>query len=618
MTKRFVWILVSCLMVLSLVIASCGPKAAEKKAAEGGAATVTTKEEAAKEAEEEAVAPSPEVPIYGGTLTLALATDPMAAFYDLFSLGSADPQQLSHNRVWDGDWTKGPAGGYGTSEVDWGEGSYIPDLQVGHLAQSISWVIDPGGKTVTTTIEVKKGIHWALDPNNQYSRLVNGREVTTDDIIWCLDQRMNNPEAMNYQFFPQQHGIHCVKTGPQEIQITHPFAIALEGFMRLFNSVMMPPELYTRYGRESCVNWKYDVGTGPFIITDYIPSNMVTMDRNPNYWMNDPIGPGMGNQLPYLDRVKYVVIPDRSTMLAALRTGNVDQLGGFNGLTLEEKTLMINQVPDLKVAQRGAGLVSPIFMRTDKPELPFSKKNVRRAMMMATDFQTINKSLYAGLGDLVSWPYRYAPAYADLYLGLDDPECPDSVRELYTYNPDKAKELLTEAGYPTGFKCTLTLTQVQVDYYSIIKDQWAKANINLELKVIEGGAVIGTAASLAYDMIAIFFSPVFTYPEQAQYTTGTGWLNASLISDPYIDDQAKKIKETAITDFRPSMKLTKELLKYVLDQAYCIPTPAYPIYSLWWPWLKNYSGETSVGYAPGYSWVEYIWYDQALRKSMGY
>lgn len=612
MKKKILWMLVSCLMVLSLVIASCGPEQeAEEK--EVGKATVVTAEE--EEVEEEEVAPSLEVPIYGGTLQLALLSDPMAMFYDLFGLGSAAPQQLSHNRVWDGDWTLGPAGGYGENQVTWGTGSYIPDLQTGFLAESVTWEIDPGGETVTTTVKVRQGVHWALDPNNQYSREVNGREVTTDDIIWCLDQRMNNPEAMNYQFFPQQHGIHCVKTGPQEFQFTHALSQHLEGAMRLLNSVMMPPELYEKYGRESCINWRYDVGTGPFILTDYVPDNAVVLDRNPNYFMNDPIGLGKGNQLPYLDRVRYVIIPDLSTRQAALRTGNIDQLAGFG---LEDKDLMINQVPDLKVAQRGTGLVSPIFMRTDKPELPFYKKDVRRAMMMATDFQTINEGLYAGLGDLVSWPYGYTPEYADLYLGLEDPECPDSVKELYTYNPERAKELLEEAGYPTGFKTTLTITGDLADYYSVIKDQWSKVNIDLEFEIVEGGALIGVGASQAYEMIAIFFSPPFTYPEQAQYTTETGWLNASLISDPYIDEVAQKTKEIGTTDFREAMKTTKELMKYVLDQAYCIPTPAFPTYVLWWPWVKNYSGELSVGYAPGDSWVQYIWYDQVLRKSMGY
>jgi peptide/nickel transport system substrate-binding protein len=613
-TKKIVWIVVSCLMALSLVIASCGPKE-EAKVTEEGGQTITTKGEE-KAPEEEVVQPTTEEPQYGSTLTLALASDPQP-LWDLYGLGTPAPSQLTHQRVWDGDWTKGLAGGYGTGQVDWGEGSYLPDLQVGFLAENIYWQTDPGGQTVTTYITVRKGIHWALDPNNAYSRMVNGREVTTDDIAWNLTERMNNPEAMNYQFFPQQHGIQAVKAGPQEITVTHPIQIHLEGIMRLLNTVMIPPEIYQKYGRDSCTDWHYDVGTGPFILTDVVPANSATLERNSNYWMTDPIGPGQGNQLPYLDRAKYVVISDLSTRQAALRAGVVDQMGGFNGFNLEDKNLMIKQIPELKVAQRGAGLVPPIFMRTD--QAPFSDIRVRRALMMATDFNTINDSLYAGLGDLVSWPYRYAKAYADLYLGLDDPEMPASVKELYTYNPDKAKELLTEAGYPTGFKTKLSLTNPQADYYSIVADMWSKVGVELQLDLIESdGALISVGATQAYEMIAIFFSPDFTFPEQAQYTTGTGWLNASLISDPYIDEKAGEIKEAAMTDFGPAMAMEKELLKYVLDKAYCIPTPAYPIFSLWWPWLKNYTGETSVGYAPGDSWAQWIWIDKDLKKSMGY
>jgi len=156
------------------------------------------------------------------------------------------------------------------------------------------------------------------------------------------------------------------------------------------------------------------------------------------------------------------------------------------------------------------------------------------------------------------------------------------------------------------------------DYYSFEVYQSCKVRSSQEILAHGRGALIGVGASQAYDMISIFFSPPFTYPEQAQYTTGTGWLNASLISDPYIDEMAEKTKEVGITDFRAAMKITKELMPYVLDQAYCIPTPAYPMYVLWWPWLKNYSGELSVGYSPGDSWIQYVWYDQELKKSMGY
>jgi peptide/nickel transport system substrate-binding protein len=62
----------------------------------------------------------------------------------------------------------------------------------------------------------------------------------------------------------------------------------------------------------------------------------------------------------------------------------------------------------------------------------------------------------------------------------------------------------------------------------------------------------------------------------------------------------------------------KELMKYVLDQAWAIPTPHSPMYYTWWPWLKNYNGEQSVGYASHYNWTKYVWIDLGLKKSMGY
>ena len=108
------------------------------------------------------------------------------------------------------------------------------------------------------------------------------------------------------------------------------------------------------------------------------------------------------------------------------------------------------------------------------------------------------------------------------------------------------------------------------------------------------------------------------------------WKNESIsaIVDRPVSFPSLKVEKTAsvnvirfpvgITDFRAAMAITKELMKYVLDQPYCIPTPAYPNYVLWWPWLKNYSGELSVGYAPGDSWVQYVWIDQDLKKEMGY
>ena len=55
-----------------------------------------------------------------------------------------------------------------------------------------------------------------------------------------------------------------------------------------------------------------------------------------------------------------------------------------------------------------------------------------------------------------------------------------------------------------------------------------------------------------------------------------------------------------------------------MEQAWMIPYPRTYNYTLWWPWLKNYSGEQMVGYFDVNFWTPYVWIDQNLKKSMGY
>jgi peptide/nickel transport system substrate-binding protein len=257
-------------------------------------------------------------------------------------------------------------------------------------------------------------------------------------------------------------------------------------------------------------------------------------------------------------------------------------------------------------------------MRTDIK--PTSDVRVRRALMMATDFNAINNSLYQGTGQIISWPTWKAEGYEGIYLGLDDPEMPASVKELYTYNPDKAKQLLAEAGYPNGLKTTVTITNATttIDYYSIIKEQWSKAGVDLTLELKDPGQIVPIAFAASYkELFALFYAPPSTWPEQANYSNINNWVNAAKVNDPIVNEAVEKSQSGAVTDFQGSMKITKELMKYLLDQAYALPAPRYPQSTMWWPWLKNYSGETNMGYFGLDSWVRYVWVDQELKRSMG-
>jgi peptide/nickel transport system substrate-binding protein len=341
---------------------------------------------------------------------------------------------------------------------------------------------------------------------------------------------------------------------------------------------------------------------------------MVQLKRNPNYWMTDPVGPGQGNQLPYIDTIKYLIIQDPSTRLAAIRTAGIDEIGALNA---EDKDQVAGTASDLMVAARGTWQTPSLYMRTDKA--PFNDINVRKALIMATDFNTINDSLYEGQADIVSWPYFFVEGYNPLHVGLDDADCPQEVKDMYTYNPDMAKQLLTDAGYPNGFKTDLVLLQTDVDYYSILADMWSQIGVELNLDVTaDVGALMGIANSIGYqDMIAIGTSPPSSYPEQSLYAA-RNWVNCSLINEEYVDQEAAKIRAQAVTDFQAAMEMTRPLVIYLLGKAYVVPAPRYPTYTVWWPWLKNYSGETSVGYFPGDSWTQWVWVDQNMKSTMGH
>jgi peptide/nickel transport system substrate-binding protein len=117
-------------------------------------------------------------------------------------------------------------------------------------------------------------------------------------------------------------------------------------------------------------------------------------------------------------------------------------------------------------------------------------------------------------------------------------------------------------------------------------------------------------------LIAYVTSPIAQFLAATQLI-GEGATNAAKIDDPVVKDDMNQINLVAVTDMHKAMRMYKELAKYVVQQTWAIPEVRGYIYTFWWPWMKNYSGEFSVGYAD-YTWDRYIWFDQALKKSMGY
>ena len=623
MRRKIPWAVMSGLMALSLVMAACAPAAPTPTpttpVTPATPTTPTTPTAPVQETpQKETVKPVAEAPKYGGALTRTVGTDP-TNWGPLGSIAATTPAMVD---LWAGDWAKGPAGGYGTSETDWAHSYDRWDLNKGVIIESVKWSADAAKNEGTIVYQIRQGIRYGLNPASEASRLVGGRVLTADDVVFSLKTRVTDPDSYIYAANIELRTANITKTGPWEVTIKLPLAALVTGILRFTDATLIyPPEVFQRYNK--MLDWKTIVGTGPFMLTEYIPGSQIVYVRNPNYFEKDPVGPGKDNQLPYLDALRTLIIPDASTRLAALRTGKVDHQTDLSYLDTAQ---MMKQVPALKKIERvgSDGRGTPAMMRTDKA--PFNDVRVRRAMVMAVDIKGIRDSLFGGLGSINTYPYDDSKGYHDIYLGVDDPDLPASTRELFSYNPDKAKQLLKDAGYPNGFKTSILVNSTgigyggvsDVDYYSVVKDMLAKVGVDLTLDLKTNAVVNTTRIARTHEAIATTTTaPVATFYLGIAFQ-GTSQYNLSMLNDPVINAALDEVRLAAITDMSQARKIFREKIsKYVLDQAFGIPNIQGVAYTLWWPWLKGYSGERTIGYDNS-TWPQYIWYDQALKKSMGY
>jgi len=196
---------------------------------------------------------------------------------------------------------------------------------------------------------------------------------------------------------------------------------------------MLPPRYFAEVGAEGFAS--APVGTGPFTFVEWVPDDRVTLVANENYWEGSYKG------MPWVDTVIFRPIPEAATRAAELEAGGVhliqdvlpDQMDD-----LEEAGLVV--VPD------EAFQLQYVFFIIDDATVPTHDVRVRQALNYAVDVDAIIENLLAGLGSRVASPV--GPGY----LGYN----PDV--EPYPYDPQKARDLLAEAGYANGFETTLDVT----------------------------------------------------------------------------------------------------------------------------------------------------------------
>jgi len=300
--------------------------------------------------------------------------------------------------------------------------------------------------------------------------------------------------------------------------------------------------------------------------------------------------------------MKWLIIPDLSTRVAALRTGKIQSLGG---LTWDEAEALIETNPELqwyKTAPRGSYIIG---MRTDKPELPFSDIRVRYALNLAFNNQAVIDEYYSGYAEMIDYPVSNYPENRLMYTPLE--ELPEEVQEYYGYHPDKAKQLLAEAGYPNGFTTSIVCTSTHVDLLSIVKDNWEKIGVILNIEPKD--TPVYTSIWYRRSFSEMFLGTSISYwPRSWNNFIPANMYNVSMIDDPVMNEAIQYWVDHS-TDWEGCCRVAKEAFLHAFEQAWYVPIPAAYTFGFWQPWLKGYYGQ---------GFLEYCWIDQELKKEMGH
>ena len=441
--------------------------------------------------------------------------------------------------------------------------------------------------------------------------------MTADDIVFTLRRLFTSPKSMWVGTPPAYMGVaQDGKTIEEVIYQTDKWTVVVEHDatkLQLFiwitqHMKMYPRDMVEEYGDLN--EWERTCGTGPYVLIDLVPDSSITYERNPNYWMKNPMGPGKGDQLPYPDGIKYLVIPDQSTVFAALRTGKVDWI---YPVAWEDGQQLLKTAPQLKYVKYTPLTVMMVGGRLDKPELPFTDIKVRQALQMAIDREAIREALYGGEGAILNWPVRPIPEYKDLYIPLE--ELPENIQELFEYNPEKARQLLAEAGYPDGFKTDIVCQAGAVDLLSVVKDYFEDIGVELEISVKEEGAYRGMLYGKSYPEM-IYGDDNDTIYHFSRTSPGGAQFNYINVDDPVLDE-ARDACYANYLDDKKKEEIYKPLIPYMLEQSYYLSLPIGLFYQFWQPWIKNYTGEYEVGYmANFFAWSYFIWVDQDLKEEI--
>jgi peptide/nickel transport system substrate-binding protein len=289
------------------------------------------------------------------------------------------------------------------------------------------------------------------------------------------------------------------------------------------------------------------VGTGPFKFSSYKRDISVDYVRNDAYW----------GDKPYLDGIHFIFIKDVTTAASALQAGDGHLMFSSAADPIVHSDLKNKGFQVYVVNQALNGLVPDSRFASS----PFNNKNVRLAIEYAIDKETLCKSLGQGF-----WEPVYQYSRPDWYgYNKDLPK--------RTYDVAKAKQLLSDAGYPNGFKTKLNFGTANAPYLAALQDYLKKVGIMAEINVVGSAKMAEMLQKTGWDGEGFFIMAAGCWGNSSLWSLnflfGTTWDQLSVQRPDGFFDQLKKTQSAE--DVKTREENLRQLLKLVYDEAMVFP-----------------------------------------------
>jgi peptide/nickel transport system substrate-binding protein len=331
-------------------------------------------------------------------------------------------------------------------------------------ALAASWDISDDG--LVYTFNLRKGV-----------KFHSGKDLTADDVIASLT-RAKNMGVWSWSL-EEIDQMEAVDDATVRITLSKPVAAFL-GRLAIFANGIFPKEEIDAIGDQEFTK---PIGTGPFMIGEWVRNERLTVEKNPNYWR---IGDD-GQPLPYLDEIVFIQVPEPTTRVLQVQSGDAQ---GTTGIPF-------SQIAPLKADPRGQMLLFPVqqiyFMVVKCDIPPFDDVKVRQAMSLALDRQVFVDRVTDG---------EAIPANS---FFPQSQLCWDSEAKL-PYDLEQAKQLMAESNYPNGYEGLKIEvpggSQVGRDNAVIAQEAWAQIGLNFTIEEVDNSALADRWYNSDYQVIS--------------------------------------------------------------------------------------------------------------------